>query len=116
MPRKAPTKTFTESKKMADKTVAAEIMRQLGGGRFILMTGARHFVADDDYSLSFKIPRSNGIQAVTIKLNGGDTYDMEFCKINKTPPYRHIVATEQDVYFDELQKVFTHHTGLATSL
>ena len=110
------TKTFTESNNMTDKTVAAEIMRQLGGGRFILMTGARHFVADGDYSLSFQIPRSKGIQSVTIKLNGGDTYNIEFCKVNKTPPYRHIVATEQDVYFDELQKVFTHHTGLATSL
>lgn len=99
---------------MTDKTVAAEIMRQLGGGRFILMTGARHFVADD-YSMSFQIPRSNGIQAVTIKLNGGDTYDMEFCKFNKTPPYRHVIATE-DVYFDELQKIFTSLTGLATSL
>lgn len=110
------TKTFTESNNMTDKTVAAEIMRQLGGGRFILMTGARHFVADDDYSLSFQMPRSNGIQAVTIKLNGGDTYDMEFCKINKTPPYRHVIATEQDVYFDELQKIFTSLTGLATSL
>ena len=110
------TKTFTESNNMTDKTVAAEIMRQLGGGRFILMTGARYFVADDDYSLSFQIPRSNGIQAVTIKLNGGDTYDMEFCKLNRTPPCRHIVETAHDIYYDSLQEVFTRRTGLATSL
>lgn len=110
------TKTFTESNNMTDKTVAAEIMRQLGGVRFILMTGARHFVAGDDYSLSFQIPRSKGIQAVTIKLNGGDTYDIEFCKLSKKEPYRIVIATANDIYFDELQKVFTHHTGLATSL
>ena len=109
------TKTFTESNNMTDKTVAYEIMRQLGGTRFILMTGARHFVADDK-TLSFQIPRSNGIQGVSIKLNGMDTYDIEFCKLSKKEPYRIVIATANDIYFDVLQEVFTRYTGLATSL
>ncbi len=110
------TKTFTESKKMTDMTVANEILRQLGGIRFILMTGARYFVASDDKTLSFQIPRSNGIQGVSIKLNGMDTYDIEFCKLSKKEPYRIVIATANDIYFDVLQEVFTRYTGLATSL
>lgn len=42
---------------MADMTVANEILRQLGGNKFLVMTGANHLIGDT-YSLSMKLPRN----------------------------------------------------------
>ena len=41
---------------MADMTVANEILRQLGGNKFLIMTGANHLIRDT-YSLSMKLPK-----------------------------------------------------------
>ena len=91
-------------------SVAKEILRQLGGNRFITMTGAKNLAADDNI-LSFKIMRnSNKITHVKIELNFMDTYDITFYNIvgiNIKKEY-----TVRNVYFDQLQDVFTVHTGL----
>lgn len=94
--------------------VASEILRQLGGNRFIAMTGAKNFAADDN-GMSFKIMRnSNKVTHVSIKLNFMDTYDITFYNIvgiNIKKEY-----TVRNVYNDQLQDVFTIHTGLNTHL
>jgi hypothetical protein len=50
--------------------VAETILEQLGGKRFIVMTGAKHFAADGN-ALRFRLPSNfakSGINAVTISI------------------------------------------------
>lgn len=98
--------------------IADTIYRQLGGRRFIAMTGARNLVASGAHrSLIFSIPTSRGINRVQIALADDDTYAMTFYR-----PARSMrldaaaVATVEQVYADQLTEVFEHHTGLATKL
>jgi hypothetical protein len=94
---------------------AEEVLQQLGGRRFIAMTGAKNFVKNDkDKSITFKIPRAkDGITHVMITLNASDTYTVNFLSIRgnniKQKPVK-------GVYNDQLQSVFTQYTGLYTSL
>ncbi len=98
-----------------DKEVAATILTQLGGKRFIVMTGAKNFVYSKD-SLSFQIPRANNITHVKIELTPADLYDVEFGKIkHKTFDYI-IIKKYSGVYWDNLQEIFTEATGLDTRL
>lgn len=60
--------------------VAETILKQLGGDRFIAMTGARNFLADGN-ALRFRLPSNfakRRINAVRFTLNGTDTYDVVF--------------------------------------
>ncbi len=62
------------------KSVATEILRQLGGNRFIVMTGAKSFSYFDENGecgLTFRLPSNfamKGINLVKIKLDFTDTY------------------------------------------
>ena len=90
------------------------ILKQLGGNKFIAMTGARDFVAGKN-NLSFKIPRAKKeINYIFIKLTLKDTYIMGF-GINSLSEYKTIDIVN-NVYFDQLQEVFTENTGLNCSL
>lgn len=90
---------------------ANETLRQLGGRRFIAMTGANGFVKGKD-NISFKVPKAmNGIKYVRISLNGMDTYDVEFLSRSLK-----LVKRVDGVYNDQLQDVFTENTGLYTRL
>lgn len=97
-----------------DKTVAVEILRQLGGKRFIVMTGAKNFACTDNTAV-FQIPRTNGITHVKIILNAMDTYDIEFIGIYGFNEPK-IIARVEGIYNDQLQEIFTEKTGLATNL
>ena len=100
---------------------AKELLNQLGGNKFVVMTGAKNFLKDER-SLSFRIPKAlQGINYVKISLNSMDTYDMEFGRIrNKAHSVVYydykVMAVVNDVYADQLQEIFTEHTGLATHL
>lgn len=98
--------------------IAKTIIEQLGGNRFAIMTGAKHFVGGDN-SLSFRLPggggfAKGGINAVHVTLDASDTYTLVFSRV------RGFKVTEiervTDVYCDALQAVFTRATGLQTSL
>ena len=95
---------------------AEEVLQQLGGRKFIAMTGAKNFVKNDkDKSITFKLPKAkSGINYVTIKLTSMDLYDVEFLSIRGTNIKS--VAKVKRVYNDQLQSIFTKHTGLYTSL
>ena len=98
-----------------DMTVAKTILEQLGGNKFRVMTGAKHFGATED-SLSMRIGRnsSNSIY-LKIRLNSIDTYDMKFCKL--TRKFEEKSVTEyNNIYNDMLTDQFTAHTGMYTSL
>ena len=66
---------------MSDNMVVANtILEQLGGRRFVAMTGARNFTAIDDQrgALSFKVPRAkDGINAIKVTLTAMDDYTVE---------------------------------------
>lgn len=111
------------------KRIAATILQQLGGRRFIAMTGSSHFTATGN-GLRFKVGRNSGrVTHVDIQLNAMDLYDVEFFRMDRKknkalsfPGYTHwdyskkTVKTYSDVYFDSLQSIFTDVTGLYTSL
>jgi hypothetical protein len=98
--------------------VAKTILEQLGGNKFIAMTGAKNFIGSED-GLSFKLPGGggfckNGINYVKIVLDPSDTYTMTFLRIRGTKV--HDVAQHHGVYADMLQSMFTSETGLEVSL
>jgi len=99
---------------VVEKKEPQETLRQLGGNKFIVMTGAKNFVKGKNY-IAFKIPKSKDkINYVKITLNSKDLYDIEYGKIEGFN-YK-VVKTERDIYADGLQDNFTRNTGLYTHL
>jgi len=98
--------------------VATEILNQLGGNKFRVMTGASLFVGGEN-SLQFKLPSAphfvrNGINSVRVTLNGSDLYDVEFFKIRGVNVKK--IDALSDVYAEDLRRIFTDRTGLDVSL
>tara|TARA_B100002019_G_scaffold287344_1_gene299187 strand:- start:321 stop:848 length:528 start_codon:yes stop_codon:yes gene_type:complete len=103
-----------ELKIIENKNIAKTILQQLGGNKFIAMTGAKNLGFTNN-GLQMKIGRnSKGITHVIINLKSTDTYDMEFIKIRGTS-YK-VVKKLKGVYADQLQNIFTKFTGLRTRL
>ena len=97
-------------------SVASIILEQLGGNRFVAMTGASRFGSQSD-SLQFRLPARfarDGINFVSITLLPSDTYRMSFCSLRGTK--LRTVSECSDVYCDQLQSLFTKVTGLDTHL
>ena len=98
--------------------IAINILAQLGGNKFRVMTGAKNFLGGEDH-LQFSLPRgfaSKGINKVKVTLLPSDTYKVEFLKfVPKTLDVKTIAAYE-GVYCDDLQRIFTKETGLDTHL
>ena len=95
--------------------VATQIIEQLGGGRFLAMTGAKMLV-DLGNGLQFKLPKFAGlkINCVRIVLNGNDLYDVEFFNIRGVNVK--VVKKDVDVYAEDLRRFFADATGLSVSL
>ena len=96
--------------------VAQTIFKQLGGYRFVAMTGAKNLMSGEN-SLQFRLPSNfatDGINSVVITLDPSDTYTVRFGKIRGTT-YK-VICELQDVYCDMLCDIFESHTGLRTSL
>lgn len=86
------------------------ILAQLGGTRFLAMTGAR-IISDSETTLTMHLPQAkDGIKTVSIELCPDDTYRMAFRGEGAT---REI---DSGVYNDQLQQIFTERTGLSTTL
>lgn len=97
--------------------IAATILEQLGGRRFMVMTGAKNLVALTEGGLQFKLPArfaKDGINLVAVKLNADDLYDVQYMKTRGLDVKA--VREETDLYFDQLQERFTANTGLDTRL
>ncbi len=105
---------------MTDSTIADTILSQLGGNRFVSMTGASSLSFTDN-SLSFRLKQrgicrpTNNAFAVRIVLESDDTYTMTFLFMNsKNCNISDDVHT--GLYWDMLTEVFTQETGLDTHL
>ena len=107
-------------------TVANIILDQLGGNKFIAMTGAKNFLADGN-TLRMTLPKNmSKANRLYITLEADDTYTMYFFKftagrLNKktfefTEDKTTEVKTVKGVYFDMLQDIFTQTTGMYTHL
>ena len=107
--------------------IASTILWQLGGNRFIAMTGCNHFVGDHN-SLIMRIPRNHSkANRLTVTYDyGTDTYQMRFWKYT---PFRFNSKTGKmidekiedlkvvdGVYCDQLQDIFTEYTWMYTHL
>jgi len=97
-----------------DRKKAAILLKQLGGNRFIAMTGAKGFAFSDKY-MSFKIGRnSKGINFVRIGHNAKDLYDMEFGFVSVKGIK--VKKKVKDVYADMLGTMFKKYTGMNVRL
>ncbi len=96
--------------------VAKEILNQLGGNKFLAMTGA-HSLWYDKNTLGMKLRNTtNKAKGLTIELKSDDTYTMKFYSQNAKTFEVKVVGQFEGVYCDMLQEIFTNETGLYTSL
>ena len=100
---------------MENTSISNEILKQLGGNKFITMTGAKNLVSDSK-GLGFRIGK-NKSKANYVKIEydkGKDLYNVIFGSI------KNVDYTELKVFkgisVEQLRKVFTDYTGLYTSL
>ena len=117
---------------MTDKTVATEILNQLGGGVFIKMTGAKNFCTTNGDNLIMTLPKNmSGANRLEITLDyATDTYNMRFYKY--LPPKLKLSAKTcsaawvqekvkevlafTGIYCDQLQDIFSQVTGFDTKM
>ncbi|CAH1525884.1 conserved hypothetical protein [Vibrio owensii] len=104
------------STKDARLRIANTILAQLGGNRFIVMTGAKQFVAIEQ-GLMFTLPAclaKLGINKVRVELAASDTYTMTALKVNARQGDAIEVLQESGVYCDQLEQTFEDLTGVYT--
>ena len=105
---------------------ATTIINQLGGNKFLAMTGSKDILALEN-GVRMKLQKNmSGANMLEIILDPLDTYNMRFYKYTpgrlnkKTWVYTDDKITEIEdlsgVYFDQLQGIFTNITGMDTHL
>jgi hypothetical protein len=106
---------------LTDNEIARTILHQLGGRKFMVMTGAHTFVSTRK-GLKFSLPGGGGrvkvgINLVTIELLPLDLYRVTFSRVRASTIVRvdEVMKYEQ-VLAERLQDVFTEATGLRTHL
>lgn len=101
----------------AENNTAATIIEQLGGNKFLSMTGAKNLVKDQA-SLTFDLPRGTKNKANKCKVTysgKGDDYIIHFYRYSpKSLELKEISADSATV--ENLRQIFTARTGLQTSL
>ena len=99
----------------ADMRVAEEILRQLGGNRFRVMTGAKNMVSTEN-GIGMRIGRNKtNANYIEVVLNSMDLYDITFAKVTRMGEMKS-VRTYDNVYNDMLVSLFESHTGMYTTL
>jgi len=100
------------------REIANETLRQLGGNKFIAMTGAENLAYNDlasngDVDLTFTIGKNDKrVKHVLVRYDyGKDLYVMKFYTEELT-----LVAEYDEVYCDMLGDIFESVTGMYTSL
>lgn len=106
--------------------VARTIIEQLGGHKFIAMTGVKDLLSDGN-TLRMRLPRNaSKANRLWVTLDADDTYTMRFFKFTAGRLNKKTFAWSDDktvevveyngVYCDQLQSIFTEVTGMYTSL
>lgn len=102
------------------------ILEQLGGNKFIVMTGSKNFITSEitetvkDPYLEMTLTRNIAkVNRLKISLTADDLYTMHFYKIRLNKEYYPVLSNQiirKGIYNDQLQAVFTEITGLHTKL
>lgn len=113
---------------MTDYEIANTILEQLGGGRFLMMTGAKDLMSIKS-GLRMRLPRNaSKANKLEITLTGMDDYNMRFYRVTPArystrggkftlyPEKTTEVKKYENVFFDQLQELFTEVTGMYTHL
>lgn len=111
---------------MNAQVITTTMLNQLGGKRFIAMTGSKNFLFADVTETNPKVwlrmdltKNAAGVNRLKIYYNPDDTYTMEFYKQVITKDFEVKISktqTFENIYCDQLQEIFTQVTGLYTSL
>lgn len=100
-----------------DNEIAKTILLQLGGRRFVAMTGSRDFInLGNGLRMSLGRNKTSANRLEIIYDGGADLYNVRFyrqsfsrktfeCKIKD-------IKTYEGVYFDMLEDIFTEVTGM----
>jgi len=101
--------------------VHAIILEQLGGRKFLTMTGSKHLAYSEmqnNYLSMHLVQNRSKAKYLRIELTVMDTYKMTFTKLSgkKYAQYVETIREIDNVYAEDLQKVFTEVTGLYTRL
>ena len=100
---------------------AAEILNNLGGRKFIAMTGSKNFISSSGIGrgeLTMKLTKNiaNATHLI-ITVNEKDLYDMSFIRVTMGKTIKRVeVAHHENIGVEILQKMFTKVTGLDTRL
>lgn len=102
------------------------ILQQMGGNKFIVMTGSKNFIGDGNtlrMTLAKNYSKANRLE---VTLEADDLYTMRFYKytagrLNKktwswTEDKVEEVYTVSGIWFDQLQEIFTNVTRMYTYL
>jgi uncharacterized protein YabE (DUF348 family) len=92
--------------------VAETILAQLGGNRFLRMTGTRQLVAIENGLRMALAENKIGANKLDVVLDASDTYSLRFMAVRGTKATT--VKLSEGVYAEELEAAFTHVTGLYT--
>jgi hypothetical protein len=96
------------------KSQASELLKQLGGNKFISMTGAKD-LSFSGLGLTMQIGKnSKGVTHVRFQLSSKDLYDITFYSIRGSNVKTK--SKEKGVYVDQLGKIFKKNTGLNVRL
>jgi len=96
-------------------SVANEILNQLGGRKFMAMTGSKNLVGGRNFLQMHLTTNKAKAKYLKIELTPMDTYTMTFSSLDKN--FNLIIKAEyENVYCDQLQTIFTEVTGLYTKL
>lgn len=102
---------------MTDYTVATEILNQLGGKHFMLMTGAQ-VVKTTENSIEVSVGRNAAkINRFAVTLRGDDTYNIDF--VYQSMNHKTFSITRKTIkhlemiYADQLQDIFEETTGMS---
>ena len=95
-------------------TIANTILEQLGGGRFLAMTGVKHLVTLRN-GILMTLPHGAKVTGLSIILEGDDTYTLQGYRGrgDKNHPCGEPVS---GIHCDDLQCIFTEMTGFYTHL
>ena len=104
------------SEQIINKEIAAEILGQLGGRRFLGMTGSKNLTSGER-SLSMKlIPNKSHAKYLKVRLNGLDLYDMIFFSVGRHDLEPIVKHEANNLYADMIVMEFEKITGLYTQL
>lgn len=101
--------------------VAKTILEQLGGKKFLTMTGSynlQYSSKEDNYLSMHLRPNRLGAKYLKITLTAMDDYTLTFSKmVGKGLNVKHVIIKEiPGIYCDQLEEIFTRETGLYTRL